>query len=121
MHHLDYDYLIGELISSNVLNRSAARMILLSLQESAVNPLGDAFYAGVNDAQGAAILDVVAEIGGPDALAMLRNVFDFEDHRPDLQVCAAMGLLENYQNLSVDEIWHVKNFLRDYTNQAGAN
>jgi len=118
MQQPDYDYLSNELASNNALNRSAARMILLSMQEDAVNPLGDIFYAGVNDAQGAAILDVVSEIGGPDALAMLRNVFDFEDHRPELQVCAAMGLLENYHNLSPAEIWRVKNFLSDFGSRA---
>lgn len=110
---VDYQELVQLLGSEDEMNRQAARMILLALQEAAVNPLGDQLYAGVTDAQGVGILNVVAEIGGPDAMAMLRTVFQFGDERPKLQLTAAEGLLRNQANLSPEEIAGITLFVAE--------
>lgn len=86
---------------------------IIALDEDAIHPLVDEFYAGVTDAQGVAILDIVAEIGGPDAMSMLRNVFHFEDSRHKLQYAAAKGLLLNLYNLSPHERDEVHRFLKN--------
>ncbi len=80
-----------------------ARAALLALDEDAVNPLIDAFHAGVSEAGGLAIIDLVAEIGGPDALTLLRYVYHFEA-RPAWKTAARRGLLLNRSNLDASEL-----------------
>lgn len=118
MNTVDYHELVEYLGSGDVVKYNAAKVILLALQENAVNPLGDEFYAGVTEAQGIGILQVVADIGGPDAMAMLRNVFEFERERPALRFTAAEGLMQNRHNLSPDEETHVAFFLANNSNHS---
>lgn len=82
----------------------AQRATLLALDEDAVDPLISAFYAGVNEAQGVAILELVGEIGGPDALTLLRNVGYDPTTRAAWRVAARDGLMMNRANLSAEEI-----------------
>lgn len=103
--------LVDQLVDESSLNQQAAKMILLALGEDAVNPLIDEFYAGVNDAQGVAILNVIADIGGPDAMSTLRSVFHFEDSRLKLKMAAANGLLHNSISLSQDELEEVASYI----------
>jgi len=111
----DYAQLVKQLVDSDPATRQSARTTLLEMDENAIDPLIDQFYAGVTDAEGVAILQIMAEIGGPDALSTLRNVFYFEDTRPILQRCAANGLLHNRIALSHKELEEVKLFLADDT------
>jgi hypothetical protein len=99
-----------QLVSADPAERDAAREALYTQQEDAVYPLLDQFYAGVDEATGVAVLGVLADIGGPDALAALRQVFHFEE-RPAWRRAAARGLLRNRANLDHDEITAVERFL----------
>ena len=77
MSEPDYAQLAKQLVHENSEVRECAKTNLMELDEMAVDPLLDEFYAGVTDVQGIAILDVIAEIGGPDAMPTLRNIFHF--------------------------------------------
>jgi len=116
----DYQELVQFLGSGDIMKIQAATMILIALQEEAINPLGDQLYAGVTDEQGVGILRVVSEIGGPDALAMLRNIFEFESSRPLLQLAAAEGLFRNKDSLSDDEMTRVTVFLANNAKNSGS-
>lgn len=105
--------LVRRLNSKNPAHSAAARMLLIALQERAVGPLIDELYAGVTDAQGTVILNMLAEIGGPEAMETLRSVFEYEVGRPALQAAAARGLQRNVHNLSLDEVEAVSLFLAD--------
>lgn len=99
----DYKKLFQQLTQGHPAQRMAAHFILVALQEQAVEPLVDELYAGVTDEQGEAIIKVLAEIGGPDALMTLRDVYAQAGARPALQKAAALGLLRNVDNLSPHE------------------
>lgn len=111
MSQPNYPALMQQLIAEDLHTRMAARMILLSMQEDAVNPIGDAFYEGVGEGHGVALIEIVAAIGGPDALAMLRNIFEFEKEQHAWRVAAAKGLLHHQHALSDDERDRVAVFL----------
>lgn len=110
----DISLLIQQLMSVNEAKRLAARMTLLALEEDAVNPLVDEFYAGVTTTIGEAILEIISEIGGPDALAILRNVYHFEDENAVLRRAAVRGLLRNRENLDKDELDDLLGSMSDY-------
>jgi len=110
MADANFSQLVKQLADDNLNVQQAARMILLALDEDAVDPLIDEFYAGVTEAQGVAVLAIMAEIGGPDAMSTLRNVFHFET-RPTLKRAAASGLLHNSDNLSQDELEDVTMYI----------
>jgi hypothetical protein len=89
----------------------ATRQTLLAYQEDAIVPLSNTFFAGVDDALGTLILQLMAEIGGFEAMATLMNVFVFETQRPVLQRIAVQGLWANQDNLSPKERADVEAFL----------
>ena len=93
---------VRRFISADATSSMAARMILLALQEDAVDPLADEYYSGVNPAQGVAILELIGHIGGFEAMLILRNVFQWED-RPAFKRAAALALLANPNGLSPHE------------------
>jgi hypothetical protein len=109
-----YDELVQRYISGQPIHQIAARMILLAVQEEAVEALADAYYAGVNEAQAGMILGVLGEIGGFEALNILRDVFQYEPN-PKLKLNAAEGLIRNAGVLSFDEKLALKNFLESLT------
>lgn len=113
MSSTQINQLVRRLNSESPAQRAAARMLLLALQERAVTPLIDELYAGVTDRQGIAILEMLAEIGGYEALEVLRSIFAYEDGRPALQVAAAQGLRRNVHNLSLEEVESVSIFLEE--------
>jgi hypothetical protein len=53
---------------------------------------------------GIAILELVAEIGGPDALSLLRNVYHFDDQHTAWRNAARRGLFHNRNNLDASEL-----------------
>jgi len=95
--------LIQQLASPDAAQREAARTALLSLDEEAVDPLIAEFHAGVSDAMGAIIIELVGEIGGPDALTLLRYVFNFEEHRPQCHAAAVKAMHYNAHSLDQSE------------------
>jgi len=104
---------IRQLNSPQSTERESAREALRALDEDAVDPLINAFYAGVNEAHGIAILELVGEIGGPDALTLLRNIGYDPTTRPAWREAARRALLLNRDNLSPAE---VETLLSDDTN-----
>lgn len=98
----DFPNLLKQLVSSETSERQAAKMILYALQEAAIEPLADLYYAGVTEAEGVAIASLFGEIGGYEALNVLRDVFKYES-RVALKRAAALGLMEHVFSLSQDE------------------
>jgi hypothetical protein len=87
----------------------------MALQEDAVEALADAYFAGVNDEQGIAILDLLADIGGYEALNIMRDIVKHETKRLKLRIAAAYGLLRNEDNLSNREVKLLKRFIAKYS------
>jgi hypothetical protein len=106
----DFNRFITALGSPDETAREAAWAALRTLDEDAMDPLTDAFYAGVPEATGVCILNLVAEIGGPDALLLLRSVYDSSE-RPAWKRAAASGLLRNADNLEAVERDMLRRFL----------
>jgi hypothetical protein len=112
MNQPDYRELVHQLLSDDIDQQMTARQTLLALEEDAVTGLLNEYYAGVNEAQGLAILDVLAQIGGYEALSALRSLVFFDLSTPAaLRTAAAQGLLQNSDNLSPDEIQKVTDYL----------
>jgi hypothetical protein len=108
----DYRELVQQLLSKDTNQQMTARQTLFSLEEDAVSGLLDEYYAGVNEAQGLAILDILAQISGYEALNALRSLLFFDLSTPAaFRTAAAQGLLLNRDNLSPDEVEKVTNFL----------
>lgn len=112
-----YDALVERFLIGELANRTAARMILIAVQEDAIDPLADAYFAGVNDEQGLAILNLMAEIGGYEALNILRDILKHEKRRRILRIAAAEGLMMNEDNLSEQEVTAIKRFLAKHASQ----
>lgn len=108
----NFHQLIKHLASMNAAKRGAARMILLAMEEDAVEPLVAHYYAGATHAEAVAILTTLGEIGGPDALCTLRSVYQFEDDKAALKLVAALALLNNKHALSFDEYQQIQIFVR---------
>jgi hypothetical protein len=108
----DYRELVQQLLSDDAEQKISAQKTLLALDEDAVTGLLNEYYAGVNEAQGLAILDILAQIGGYEALNALRSLLFFDLSTPAaLRTAAAQGLLQNSDNLSPDEIQKVTAYL----------
>lgn len=56
-------------------HRDSARLALLQGDEAIMSRLIDEFYAGVNVVTGAALLNVIGQIGGYEAIALLHEVY----------------------------------------------
>jgi hypothetical protein len=104
MYPDNFRQLVTDLTSTDDTRRESARAALLEYDEDMVDPLIGEFYSGVSQASGIAIIDLIAEIGGPDALSMLRNVYHFDDHHAAWRTAAARGLLHNRHNLDAAEL-----------------
>lgn len=103
MASYDFHRLALQLVSEHEGEKAAALRLLYELDEAAVDPLTDVFYGGVSEAVGRAIIGVLAEIGGPDALLTLRDIYHYEE-RTALRRDAARGLLHNRHALSPGEV-----------------
>lgn len=99
----EIDTLIRQLGSKDPDEQKAALNVLLEHDEDAVDPLISAFYAGVSEAHGILILQLVGEIGGPDALTLLRNVGYDDSQRPAWYAAARAALRHNTHSLSPSE------------------
>jgi hypothetical protein len=104
MYPENFRQLLADLTSADESQREIARAAFIALDEAIVDPLIGEFYSGVSEGLGVAILDLAAEIGGPDALSLLRNVYHFDDHHNAWRTAAARGLLHNRHNLDASEL-----------------
>ncbi len=96
----DIRRLIGQLTSAILVERAAARLALLKMDESAVQPLADELYSGVDEFTGVAILELMGEIGGWEAITVLQDIYFAEGSRPALAKAAAQALKDNgYEDL----------------------
>jgi hypothetical protein len=87
--------LVSQLASTVTIERMAARLALLKMDEDAIQPLADELYSGVNAVTGMAILELMGEIGGWEAIAVLQDIYFAESSRPELAKVAAEGLRSN--------------------------
>jgi HEAT repeat protein len=97
----DLKFLLDEILSGDAKRQQQARIVLLAMDEDAVPPLVDAFYAGVTEAQGVVLLDIVAEIGGPDAIQLLEDVSEHPG-KPAWERWALLGLARNFREDILD-------------------
>lgn len=92
----DVRFLLDEILSGDDKRAQLARVVLLTLGEDAVSTLADEFYAGVSEAHGVVILDVAAEIGGPEAMQLLEDTIQHTNN-PVWRRWAVLGLARNYR------------------------
>jgi hypothetical protein len=104
--------LIPDLVSPDDTVRQSALRALYAGDEAAAVILCDLVAAGLNEAQTCAVLEVVGEIGGFDAIMLLLDVFYFEP-RPRVKKAAAHALKRNNANLNAQERADVEEFLED--------
>jgi hypothetical protein len=104
MYPDNFRQLLSDLIQDDATQRENAHAALCALDEEIVDPLVGEFYSGVSERLGIAIIELVAEIGGPDALSLLRNVYHFDDHHAAWRDAARQGLLHNRHNLDATEL-----------------
>lgn len=112
-----FQRLLKRLTSDKPEDQLAARIIITSMQERAVPSLIDEYYAGVNQLQAEAILGLLGEIGGPNALNMLREVVRLEKGNVPLRVAAAQALMHNESVLSPKEKRALEKYLKKHTPQ----
>jgi hypothetical protein len=86
--------LLRTLVHGSDEEREAARTEFYRMDEDAVDPLCEEFYAGVDEATGVAILEVISAIGGPDALRLLKYACYFGD-KEAWREAGARGLADN--------------------------
>lgn len=103
--------LIPQLVSPDDAVRYAALRALYAGDEGAAVILCDLFAAGLNEPQACAVLEVLGEMGGFDALMLLFSAFHF-DARPAVKETAAFALERNSANLTKDEREEIAAFLR---------
>jgi len=106
-----HDSLIQQYLGDNNLEHTVARMILIAMGEDIVEELIDTYYAGISVENGLLILKMLAKIGGYESLNVLRDVFTYEAESPILKRTAALGLMDNAQNLSPDEYEQLSDYL----------
>jgi len=87
--------LITQLTSVVPVERSAARLAFLKMDEEAIQPLADELYSGVSEPTGVAILELMGEIGGWEALTVLQDIYLSEGSRPAMAKTAAQALKDN--------------------------
>jgi hypothetical protein len=103
---------IPDLVSSDDSVRQAALRALYEGDEATAIILCDLVAAGMNEAQTCAVLAVLGDIGGFDALMLLIDAFYFEP-RPRVKEAAARALKRNLPNLSAQERADLDEFFED--------
>jgi hypothetical protein len=85
---------LKEITDGSINERAAAWLVFLRLDEDAVQPLADELYSGVDERTGVVILELLAEIGGWEALMVLQDIYQ-AGGRDVLVKTAARGLASN--------------------------
>lgn len=75
MSKIDYHQLLQHLVSGDASQRQSALKIIAEQDEDAIQPLIDQFYAGVNEATGLVIIDLIGMIGGFEARQLLEDLY----------------------------------------------
>lgn len=85
---------LKQITDGDVTERAAAWLAFLKLDEDAVQLLADELYSGVNEQTGVVILELMAEIGGWEAMIVLQDIYQAGE-RDVLVKTAAKGLARN--------------------------
>lgn len=101
---------IAVLIAAYLKDDTTAQQKLYALSEDAMVAIMNAYYAGVTNKQGIALIELTGAIGGFEAMSLLRDVFYFEQKRADLRHAAAIALRQNRHNLSQHEQDELDNY-----------
>jgi len=96
--------LMNQLASIDAAERDAARSTLLQMDEDVMDLLVAEFYAGMPEKLAVALLEIMGEIGGYEALNLLVDVYYTPDTRPALKVAARFALLRNADNLDPQQV-----------------
>jgi hypothetical protein len=107
----DFAENLRQLVDPDPVKCDAAREFLLAMDEDGVEWLTGEFYSGVSSALGIALIAIIGEIGGWEALAFLRQVYAERELPREWQIAAARALLRNIDNLDTQEVAGVKRFL----------
>ncbi len=91
--------LMTQLASLDPAERDAARSTLLHMDEDVMDLLVAEFYAGMPEKLAIAVLEIIGEIGGYEALNLLGDVYYSRDTRPVIKAAARLALLRNADNL----------------------
>jgi hypothetical protein len=85
---------LKQITDGSVEERAAAWLAFLRLDEDAVQALADELYSGVDEQTGVVILELLAEIGGWEAMIVLQDIYQ-AGGRDALVKTAARGLARN--------------------------
>jgi hypothetical protein len=97
MADLDYAALLADITGADSIRRDAAFAMIYAEDEMAVQPLIEQFYAGVNEATGLAIIEIVSEIGGFEARTLLEDIVFLTETYPHAswREAARQGMIRN--------------------------
>ncbi len=94
---IDYHQLLQHITSGDDAQRQNALQIIAEQDEYAIAPLIDQFYAGVDEATGLVIIDILGAIGGFEARQLLEDVYHLDQsHKHDSWRQSALKALQNY-------------------------
>jgi hypothetical protein len=96
--------LMNQLASLDSLECESAHASLLQMDEEVMDLLVAEFYAGMPEKLAVALLEIIGEIGGYEALNLLGDVYYSRDTRPALKVAARLALLRNADNLDPQQV-----------------
>ncbi|MEQ8673021.1 MAG: hypothetical protein RLP44_30395 [Aggregatilineales bacterium] len=83
------------ILSRDTTKRDSALKSIYLLDEEAIAPLIDEFYAGVNEQTGVLILEIISKIGGYEARQLLTDIADSPQPYPSWCDAATDGLTQN--------------------------
>lgn len=95
MSELNFTELLKTILRGDVSQRESAFQSIYQLDEEAVAPLIDEFYAGVNEQTGVLILEIIGEIGGYEARQLLTDIVDMPQPYSSWGDAATDGLAHN--------------------------
>jgi len=95
---------MNQLASLDPVERESARASLLQMDEDVMDLLVAEFYAGMPEMLAVALLEIMGEIGGYEALNLLGDVYYGRDTRPALKTAARLALLRNADNLDPQQV-----------------
>ena len=96
--------LMNQLASLDPAERESARASLLQMDEDVMDLLVAEFYAGMPEKLAVALLEIIGEIGGYEALNLLGDVYYSHDTKPALKTAARLALLRNADNLDPQQV-----------------
>ena len=95
MSEFNLTALLKTVLSEDATKRASALQSIYLLDEEAVAPLIDEFYAGVNEQTGVLILEIISKIGGYEARQLLTDIADSPQLYPSWNGAVNNGLAQN--------------------------